>query len=141
MPVQLTPTPRQIKVLPSYVLVGVCGFLIYVRTPYEQKVAECAHISCLGPPAPPSPSVFLFTTSNLMVSSVFLLEALEHAQIAHVAIFCFGMKCQHHMDSLTTLTTNYWRHHSCMEVRCWLQQEVNVNTSVFSHQYSHWRSE
>ena len=103
MPVQLNPMPRKIKELPGYVPLATCGFHIYVLASYDQKVAACEYISATGPPAPPSPSVFLFTTSNLMLSFVTPLQALEHAQISHVAIFCFGMKCQHHMDLFTTL--------------------------------------
>ena len=43
-----------------------------------------------------------FSTSNLPVSSVTLLDALDYAKIIHVAIFCYSMKCCRHMDVLAS---------------------------------------
>ena len=48
-------------------------------------------------------SVYLFSTSTLSVSSATLFEAFNMAKITTVAIFCYGMKCQHHMEILDYL--------------------------------------
>ena len=101
MPVQLVNCPRHVVDLPRYVLVGSCGFMIYVCAMEEQKVTACQYICDHGTPVNPSTSSKLFTVSTLPVSSVTLLESFEKANITAIAIFCYGMKCRSHMDPLT----------------------------------------
>lgn len=111
MPIQLPPTRRKNKNLPSHVPVGVCGF-IYALASFKQKVAACEYISSYVPPAPPL-SVFLFIASTLTISSVTLLDAFEKASITHVAIACYGMKCRSSMDVLIELPSTTWLHLRC----------------------------
>lgn len=101
--VHLTNTPAPCKDLPNYVPVGTCGFTIYCRATYDQRVAACDYIYRHGPPVFPSNSPYLFSTSTLCLSIRTLVEAFAIANITHVAIFAYGMKCHGHMDLLDVL--------------------------------------
>ena len=63
----------------------------FIRAFWSLRIHACQYIFAHGPPAP-------FSTSNLPVSSVTLPDALDHAKLIHVAIFCYNMKCCRHMN-------------------------------------------
>lgn len=115
LPVQLVAVTKPCQSLPCqslpcFVPVGTCGFTIYAVATFEQKMAACQYISQHGPPVPPSSSVYLFSTSTLSVSSATLFEAFNMAKITTVAIFCYGMKCEHIIWTFLTICHRHLIH-------------------------------
>ena len=78
----------------NYVPVGTSGVTIYACATFEQEEAACHYISANGPPALPSQSIYLFSTSTLPISAGELLEAFTRANISCVGIFVYGMKAK-----------------------------------------------
>ena len=103
LPVNLVCSPKPCVDMPNYVPVGTCGVTIYASATYEQKDAACRYISSNGPPALPSQSINLFSTSSLPISAGELFEAFARASISRVGIFVYGMKSKRYMQRLLQL--------------------------------------
>ena len=103
LPVHLVCSPKPCIDMPNYVPVGTCGVTIYACATFEQKEAACQYISTNGPPALPSQSSYLFSTSTLPISAGELFEAFTRANISRVGIFVYGMKFKRYMHRLHKL--------------------------------------
>ena len=96
----LASTPFKNKDLPGYVLVAEMGLQIVARLDPGMKQRLCNIITQNGPAVAPSEKDTVFSISRVQVSCSLLLNALEEAQVEHVAVFGYGMKARESIHDL-----------------------------------------